>query len=190
MIDASGSDGKSGTTDGKAPSSLRTGSAGGTIEIGGDYLGQGTTPTAKNLYVDANAFVFNDALNMAMPDGTIFWADGTTYFYGNVFARALGGLAPNSTTGNATAGGNAGDGGFVETSGHGQLIADGYVDTTSSGGQMGTYFLDPTNISIYGGVTPAFTGASSGISSGESDYVGNLGRAVCCYGSMPAMPAA
>jgi hypothetical protein len=45
---------------------------------------------------------------------------------------------------------NPGDGGFVETSGHKHLDAGGYVDLTASNGNRGTYFLDPTDITIYG----------------------------------------
>lgn len=41
-----------------------------------------------------------------------------------------------------------GDGGFVETSGHGHLDAGGYVDLTASNGNRGTYFLDPAKITI------------------------------------------
>ncbi|MDD4602173.1 MAG: filamentous hemagglutinin N-terminal domain-containing protein, partial [Negativicutes bacterium] len=194
IIDASGSDGKSNTTEGKAISAVREGSAGGDIRIGGDYLGQGTTPTAKNLYVAPYAFVFNDALRTGDAGRTIFWSDAKTQFYGNVYARALGGLDPDPVTGHATAidglgadlskgtvmpapyqstgqapagipFSSSGNGGFVETSGHEQLDAGGYVDLTASNGKRGTYFLDPTNITIYGGVTPAFN-SSAGITDG------------------------
>ena len=154
VIDASGSDGASGTTFYKAVSALREGSAGGDIRIGGDYLGQGDTATAKNLYVDAGVLVLNDALNFGDAGRTIFWSDDTTSFYGNVYARALGGKPIDVSTLNATAGGNVGDGGFVETSGHEHLDAGGYVDLTASNGERGTYFLDPTNITIYGNFDP------------------------------------
>ncbi|MBM3602295.1 MAG: filamentous hemagglutinin N-terminal domain-containing protein, partial [Alphaproteobacteria bacterium] len=156
IIDASGHSGKSGTTRGKKISDYRESSAGGDIRIGGDYLGQGTTPTAKNLYVSDGVLVLNDALSSGDAGRTIFWSDDTTQFYGNVYARALGGKAVDLLTWNATSGGNTGDGGFVETSGHGHLDAGGYVDLTASNGKRGTYFLDPTNITIYGNVDPAF----------------------------------
>jgi filamentous hemagglutinin family protein len=155
LIDASGHTGLSGTTDGKLVSAHREGSAGGDIRIGGDYLGQGDTPTAKNLYVDAGALIVNDALHTGDAGRTIFWSDGTTAFYGNVYARALGGQSVNQLTWNATAGGNQGDGGFVETSGHEHLDAGGYVDLTASSGKRGTYFLDPSDITIYGNFDPS-----------------------------------
>jgi filamentous hemagglutinin family protein len=163
LIDASGYEGKSGTTTGKAVSAVRDGSAGGDIRIGGDYLGQGDTPTAKNLYVTPRALVLNDALYAGDAGRTIFWSDGNTAFHGNVYARALGGQPVGGPTWNAAPGGNAGDGGFVETSGHGHLDASGYVDLTASSGKRGTYFLDPADIAIYGNVDPAFQSTDGSI---------------------------
>ena len=168
IIDASGHTGLSGTTHGKLLSDHREGSAGGDIRIGGDYLGQGDTATAKNLYVDAGVLVLNDALNSGDAGRTIFWSDDTTQFYGNVYARALGGKPVDALTWNATAGGNVGDGGFVETSGHHHLDAGGYVDLTASNGRRGTYFLDPTDITIYGNVDPAFVSSDSTINLASS----------------------
>ncbi|MFN8929423.1 MAG: filamentous hemagglutinin N-terminal domain-containing protein, partial [Alphaproteobacteria bacterium] len=156
VIDASGHTGKSGTTAGKKLSDVREGSAGGDIRVGGDYLGQGETSTAKNLYVSDGVLVLNDALETGDAGRTIFWSDGDTSFYGNVYARALGGKQVDAVSWNATAGGKAGDGGFVETSGHKHLDAGGYVDLTASNGEKGTYFLDPTDITIYGNVDPTF----------------------------------
>ena len=58
----------------------------------------------------------------------------------------------------------SGNGGFVETSGHGYLEAVGYVDLLALNGQKGTYLLDPASIEIYGNVTPAFNATDSSIS--------------------------
>ena len=195
-IDASGHSGKSGTTAGREKSALRPGSAGGDIRIGGDYLGKGKTPTAKNLYVDPGVLVLNDATHSGDAGRTIFWSDETTRFYGNVYARALGGKAIDPQSWNATKGGSKGDGGFVETSGHGQLDAGGYVDLTASNGTRGTYFLDPTNITIYGNFTPKDVaglklwldgndidgdGVAEGLSeTGVVNGAGNCGAAVSC----------
>lgn len=156
VIDASGHTGQAGTTEGKTVSAVREGAAGGDIRIGGDYLGQGSTPTASYLYVDPGVLLLNDATFTGDAGRTIFWSDGTTQFFGNVYARALGGKAVDPLTWNATAGGNPGDGGFVETSGYQHLEAGGYVDLTSSSGKRGTYFLDPEDIVIYGNFDPAF----------------------------------
>ncbi len=156
LLDASGYEGLSGTTAGKLVSDYRIGSAGGDIRIGGDYLGQGDTMTALNLYVDEGALILNDALHSGDAGRTIFWSDNNTYFYGNVYARALGGMGVEAETWHAITGGHSGDGGFVETSGHNQLDVGGYVDLTSSNGARGTYFLDPTNITIYGNFAPDY----------------------------------
>jgi filamentous hemagglutinin family protein len=186
VVDVSGDTGKSNTTQGKLVSAERIGSAGGSVKIGGDYLGQGSDPTAKNLYVDKGAYVLNDSLTKGDAGRSIFWSDDTTDFKGKVFARALGGKAADAKTGNATPQGNSpregeskhgsvlvggkkentehkGNGGFVETSGHKTLDAGGYVDLTASNGDRGTYFLDPTNITIYGNVDPAFQSTDGGV---------------------------
>ncbi len=169
VIDTSGHSGASGTTQGREKSAHRRttgadghlsdqGSAGGEIQIGGDYLGGGTTPAALDLYVDAKALILNDATHSGDAGRSIFWADHDTQFMGNVYARALGGRAVDPLTWSATEGGNLGDGGFVETSGHHHLDAGGYVDLTASNtlSARGTYFLDPTDITIYGNVDPTF----------------------------------
>lgn len=167
MLDASGDSGKSNVTAGKPVSALREGAAGGDIRIGGDYLGQGDTPTALNLYVDSGVLVMNDALTTGDAGRSIFWADGTTQFYGNVYARAIGGHPIDPLTGNVMRDGfiphGYGAGGFVETSGHVNLDADGYVNLSSASGEMGTYFLDPANITIYGNVSPTFVSTDSSI---------------------------
>ena len=170
-IDASGSDGLAGTTLGKLASAIRTGSAGGDIRIGGDYLGQGDTPTALNLYVDSDTLILNDAINSGDAGRTIFWSDNNTQFYGNVYARALSGNGIDQTTWHAMdtkITSNTGDGGFVETSGHHQLDAGGYVDLTASNGARGTYFLDPTNITIYGNFAPNYATVIQGDSTALS----------------------
>ena len=117
--------------------------AGGSVMIGGDYLGLGTTQTAKNLVVDKNVYVFNDALLNGDAGRTIFWSDGTTDFRGNVFSR--GGVT-------------GGHGGFLETSGKDRLKAVGFADLTNRDFRFrkGTYLLDPTDITIYGNVAPNF----------------------------------
>lgn len=114
---------------------------GGDIRIGGAYLGGGDTPTAKNVYVSAGASIYNDAIDNGNGGRTTVWSDGTTAFYGSIYARG---------------GANGGDGGFAETSGHEYLDAAGYVDLTAAKGEKGLYFLDPANIAIYGNVDPAF----------------------------------
>lgn len=114
---------------------------GGDIKIGGDYLGTGTTSASLYTYVDQNALILNTAVTNGNGGRTIVWSDGNTDFYGGIFAR--GGL-------------QGGNGGFVETSGHNHLTAQGFVDLTAPKGEKGTYLLDPTNLAIYGNVDPNY----------------------------------
>ncbi|MDB2682657.1 filamentous hemagglutinin N-terminal domain-containing protein [Alphaproteobacteria bacterium] len=121
---------------------------GGDIKVGGDYLGTGDTPTAKFTYVDEDAYIFNDAITRGDGGRTIVWADDTTVFKGNIFGRggALGG-----------------DGGFAETSGKIDLLAQGHVDLTAAHGDKGTYLLDPNDITIYGNFDPTFVSTDGSI---------------------------
>lgn len=121
--------------------------AGGSIKIGGDYLGQGETQTSKTLYVGENTLTLNDALQSGDGGRTIFWSDGTTDFNGTVFAKG---------------GANGGNGGFLETSGKINLSANGFADLSprASGFDKGTYLLDPADITVFGNETSAFTDAS------------------------------
>ncbi len=110
---------------------------GGSIKIGGDYLGTRDTLRAQTLYVDANALTLNDGLIHGDGGRTIFWSDHTTDFNGLVLAR--GGL-------------QSGNGGFLETSGKENLRANGFADLSAAAGgyNKGTYLLDPADITIYG----------------------------------------
>lgn len=123
--------------------------AGGSIKIGGDYLGKGDTASAEYVYVDPFSLILNDAIKSGDGGRTIIWSDNTTEFYGNVYAR--GGL-------------EGGNGGFLETSGKINLKAQGYADLTSEYGyKKGTYLLDPANITIYGNVDPTFVSTDTSI---------------------------
>ncbi len=122
---------------------------GGSIKIGGDYLGKGETPAAKNVYVDSSSLILNDAVDYGDGGRTIVWADDTTAYYGNAFAR--GGI-------------DGGNGGFLETSGKRYLDAQGTADLSAAEGfRKGLYLLDPTNIAIYGFVTPNFVSTDNSI---------------------------
>jgi len=123
--------------------------AGGSIKIGGDYLGQGDTQTAQTLYVGDYVLTLNDAIENGDAGRTIFWSDDTTDFNGLVFAR--GGI-------------NGGHGGFLETSGKINLRANGFADLTAQDGyKKGTYLLDPADITIYGNVDPTFVSTDASV---------------------------
>ena len=105
----------------------------GTIHIGGEYLGQGDTPTAANVIVDPNTKISASAKQNGDGGEVIVWSDNTTQFYGEISAHG---------------GAHSGDGGFIETSGKQILIALGLADASAPNGQGGQWLLDPRNITI------------------------------------------
>ena len=74
---------------------------GGTVLVGGDYQGQGTTPRASRTTVGPEAAIHADAITSGNGGTVIIWADDATQFYGTVSARG---------------GSESGNGGFVEVS--------------------------------------------------------------------------
>lgn len=108
-------------------------SGGGTMLVGGDYQGQGVTPTASRVIVQAGASSFANALKHGDGGTAIVWSDVRTDFGGHIEARG---------------GALSGDGGFVETSGKESLMAVGTVDASSPWGLGGAWLLDPNNITI------------------------------------------
>jgi filamentous hemagglutinin family protein len=123
---------------------------GGTVLIGGEYQGQGSTPTASRTYVDANSTLHADALESGNGGRVILWADEGTQFDGTITAR--GGAA-------------GGDGGFVEVSGRSTLAFNGTVDVSAAQGEFGTLLLDPTNITI------SAAASSPGVDTGLPDIL-------------------
>ncbi|HEX3147015.1 MAG TPA: YDG domain-containing protein [Gemmataceae bacterium] len=144
---------------------------GGDVRVGGNYLGTGYTPAAKNTFVDSASLIQNDAITSGDGGRTIVWSDGNTYFYGSIYGRG---------------GKQSGNGGFTETSGHGYLDAQGFIDLTAQNdaGNKGTYLLDPTDVTIYGNSSSAFNSAmtaywsfdeGAGTNAGDSTANGNTG---------------
>jgi filamentous hemagglutinin family protein len=127
------------------------GAGGGTVLVGGDYLGgQSPKPELKDLaklesepVKNAKATVMADTAEIKADatvngDGgkIILWSDEYTGFYGDLFAR--GGVA-------------GGNGGFIETSSKNNLQAFGLVNTGASLGRSGNWLLDPTDLTIKAG---------------------------------------
>ena len=114
---------------------------GGTILIGGDFHGAGTTATALTTTVQSGAQILTDALTTGDGGNVAVWSDGSTVFAGNISAHG---------------GAQSGNGGFVETSGHAYLnLTDangnsGVVRASASNGNAGTWLLDPADITIDG----------------------------------------
>ena len=138
------------------------GAGGGTVLVGGDYLG-GQTPSAdlKNLakqeaepVKNAKAVVMADTAEIKADatvngDGgkVVLWSDEYTGFFGDLFARG---------------GAIGGNGGFIETSSKDNLQAMGAGIASAANGTGGLWLLDPSNLVI-----------SSSVSSGGSFNSGN-----------------
>lgn len=111
---------------------------GGTVLIGGDYLGKGIVPNSQITVIDQSSTIKADALLSGIGGKVIAWANDKTSFSGKISVR--GGI-------------NGGNGGFVETSGKNYLnIQNASVDATSPKGKIGDWLLDPLNIIVqFGG---------------------------------------
>lgn len=107
---------------------------GGNIRIGGDYKGQGSVSTAYSLEMESGSKILNNALRLGNGGRTILWSDDTTLFRGDIEGKG-------GTLG--------GQGGFVETSGKINLLAQGTVDLRAIDGTAGNWLLDPSTITIY-----------------------------------------
>jgi filamentous hemagglutinin family protein len=143
----------------------RTG--GGTVLVGGDYLGRNPdVPNARRTVLAPEARIAADATDRGDGGRVIVWSDEYTGFYGAVSARG------------GPAGGN---GGFVETSSKDNVQAFGTVDAAAPAGKAGEWLLDPSNVTISTAATAngAFNGASPNIfSTTADDAVANVATIV------------
>jgi filamentous hemagglutinin family protein len=121
---------------------------GGNVFIGGEYLGQGSLPTAQHTVVEAGVTIQADALTQGDGGTVIVWADDATEFAGQISARA---------------GALWGNGGFVETSGAQTLAVapTARVDTTAAHGQGGLWLLDPADLTVQSGGTATIAGGTN-----------------------------
>ena len=156
------------------------GAGGGTVLVGGDYLG-GQTPKAelKDLakqevepVKNAKATVMADTAEIKADatvngDGgkVVLWSDNYTGFYGKIFARG---------------GANGGDGGFVETSSQRNLQAWGSVNASSPKGKAGTWLIDPDDITIVGGTN------SSNVTNNGGSFTATTNGATVAAGAIVA----
>ncbi len=152
---------------------------GGTILVGGDYQGKGTTKTANKTTITKTAKIKANATGETGKGGkVIVWADDSTKFDGKIEAK--GGYI-------------SGDGGFVETSGKINLGVSGDVDASATNGLAGSWLLDPSNVYIYGwsgnnvgGGTVNPTSDSYEIFAGSIEAALNAGNDVTITTSNPA----
>ncbi|MBD2315964.1 two-partner secretion domain-containing protein [Phormidium tenue] len=121
---------------------------GGTVLIGGDYLGEGTVPNSQITFVDQASIIKADALRSGNGGKVIVWADNKTSFSGKILAR--GGI-------------DSGNGGFIETSGKNYLnVQNASVDASAINGNAGNWLLDPFNIIVANGGLATLLEVSNG----------------------------
>ncbi len=129
---------------------------GGTILVGGDYQGKGTTKTANKTTITKTAKIKANATGETGKGGkVIVWADDSTKFDGKIEAK--GGYI-------------SGDGGFVETSGKINLGVSGDVDASATNGLAGSWLLDPSNVIIVGTGGNNIPGSGGTINPATDDY--------------------
>jgi len=106
---------------------------GGTVLIGGDYLGGGSVPNAAFTFVGEGVNINADGMRNGDGGKVILWADQATRAYGTITARG---------------GAFGGNGGFIETSGKEFLDVTRPADASAPNGLAGTWLLDPRNVTI------------------------------------------
>lgn len=108
---------------------------GGTVLVGGNYLGQGPERNATRTVVASDAEIRADATQSGNGGRVILWSNEATWSLGQISARGAG----------------SGRGGFVETSSKGVLDARTSPDVSSPSGKGGTWLIDPTTVNIVAG---------------------------------------
>ena len=108
-------------------------SGGGTVNIGGNYQGQGPLQRADSVSIDAATTIRADATQTGRGGNVVVWSDQLTSFAGTITARG---------------GREGGDGGNAEVSGKAVLDYRGFADLSAAKGAFGTLLLDPYNVII------------------------------------------
>ncbi|MBP0016068.1 MAG: CHAT domain-containing protein [Cyanobacteria bacterium SBLK] len=109
---------------------------GGMVFVGGGERGQGNLPTARYTSIDENSSIRTDAIDRGNGGTIIVWSDEHAEIHGILSTRG---------------GENAGDGGFIETSGKETLQITSTPDASSIFGTGGMWLIDPTDIRICNG---------------------------------------
>jgi filamentous hemagglutinin family protein len=147
------------------------GAGGGQVLIGGGYQGRdAAVPHAQAVYMSAGSTIEANARDVGHGGQVVLWADGSTRALGQVSARG---------------GTQGGDGGLIETSGQWLDVGGLRVDTRAPLGQIGTWLLDPADITISSAATTDAT-ATGGVfapNSGVSTANVNVADLVTALGS-------
>ncbi len=128
---------------------------GGSIKLYGDRIAQRGLITANGagrgdggditvfsqseLFITQKAVTHANSGNIGDGGKIIYFSEGKTLFDGGASIAARGGSL-------------SGNGGFVEVSGQQWVGIEGFVDTSATNGEVGTYLIDPTDITIVSGV--------------------------------------
>ena len=147
---------------------------GGTVLVGGDYLGDNPAiQNAKATYVSSNVTIQADAGEQGDGGKIIVWGDNSAQVHGRLSAKG---------------GRTVGSGGFIETSGKYLDVSGIEIDASAVNGQSGQWLLDPVDITITSALpnsgtlnngtwSPPAVGASV-ISSGTLQQVLSAGTSV------------
>src|SRR5579883_919101 len=121
-------------------------SGGGNIYIGGNAHGAGPLPNANATVMAPGSSLVADAITSGNGGNIVLWSDNYTNVNGAISAQggALGG-----------------NGGWVETSSHNYLVTNALVNTSAANGSMGTWLLDPSNVTISTGADAGYTNLSN-----------------------------
>jgi filamentous hemagglutinin family protein len=123
------------------------GAKGGTVLVGGDYLGSNRdVPNAKAVVMLPDAKISANARENGDGGKVILWSDEYTGFFGKI--AALGGA-------------EGGNGGFIETSSKNNLQAFGEAQASAPKGLAGEWLLDPYDVTI-GSQGPSTGGGFNG----------------------------
>ena len=133
---------------------------GGKILVGGNFHGEGPEQNALSTFIGSGSFLLADAISQGNGGQIAVWSNDSTGFHGTISAQG---------------GAQGGNGGYVETSGGYLDITGSSVNTFAPHGKIGTWLLDPTDVtiednggsdvneSLSGGVYDPTTGAATSI---------------------------
>ena len=162
-----------------------SGVTGGNVAISGNNVGNFGTIAANGTVGDAGSVRIDAANAVALGDGSLIAANAGANGNGGtveVIAQNYANLMAGSRI-EAKGGAQSGNGGFVETSGYKSMNIQGRVDTTAANGEVGTWLIDPSNITITDTTAGAdttgnpFTPTADGATIAAADVVNGLGTA-------------
>ena len=106
---------------------------GGSVNVGGNYQGQGPLQNASQTIVARDAAIKADAITRGDGGSVVVWSNEATQFYGSISVRG---------------GAESGNGGSVEVSGKHWLNYKGTTDARALNGKTGMLLLDPDDLTI------------------------------------------